>query len=173
MVRLWFQNPTLSWCTILMATTCMLTGCVNEPDSNETKDQLTLFENKGSVEQGRTEKMMRLFVNGEELSVVWEDNGSVDALRELTSKQGITIEMSGYGGFEQVGQIGHKLTRDDQHITTSAGDIVLYSGNQLVIFYGSNSWSYTRLGHIADKTEDELRGLLGEGNVSVTINSGE
>ena len=77
--------------------------------------------------------------------------------------------MSMYGGFEQVGPIGQSLPRDDSQTTTQAGDIVLYSGNQIVVFYGSNSWSYTRLGHISDKTAEEMTELLSNGDVTITI----
>ena len=79
--------------------------------------------------------------------------------------------MSMYGGFEQVGSLGTSLPRDDKQITTNAGDIVLYSGNQIVVFYGSNSWAYTRLGRITDKTASEMADLLGNGNVRITISS--
>ena len=74
-----------------------------------------------------------------------------------------------YGGFEQVGSIGSTLPTSDKQMTTKAGDIVLYSGNQIVIFYGSNSWSYTKLGCISNKTVDELTDLLGKGNITVTL----
>ena len=74
-----------------------------------------------------------------------------------------------YGGFEQVGPIGQSLPRDDSQTTTQTGDIVLYSGNQIVVFYGSNSWSYTRLGHISDKTAEEMTQLLSNGDVTITI----
>lgn len=74
-----------------------------------------------------------------------------------------------YGGFEQVGPIGTSLPRKDVQTTTQAGDIVLYSGNQIVVFYGSNSWAYTRLGHISDKTPSEMAELLGSGDVTITI----
>ena len=77
--------------------------------------------------------------------------------------------MSMYGGFEQVGSLGQALPRDDVQTTTAAGDIVLYSGSQIVVFYGSNSWAYTRLGHITDKTPEELTALLGSGDVTITI----
>ena len=77
--------------------------------------------------------------------------------------------MSMYGGFEQVGSLGQSLPRNDVQTTTSAGDIVLYSGNQIVVFYGSNSWAYTRLGRISDKTAEELTALLGNGDVTITI----
>ena len=106
------------------------------------------------------------------VQVVWEDNESVEALKELLSDSPLTIQMSMYGGFEQVGSIGQSLPRNDAQITTKAGDIVLYSGNQMVVFYGSNSWAYTRLGHISDKNEDELAELLGNGDVTITIEMG-
>ena len=80
-----------------------------------------------------------------------------------------SIEMSMYGGFEQVGSIGRSLPRDDAQTTTASGDIVLYSGDQLVVFYGSNSWAYTRLGHIADRTADQMKELLGDGDVTITL----
>ena len=73
------------------------------------------------------------------------------------------------GGFEQVGAIGTDLPHNDVQTTTSSGDIVLYSGNQLVVFYGSNSWAYTRLGHITDKTSQEITELLSGGNVTITL----
>ena len=85
------------------------------------------------------------------------------------SKASLTIRMSMYGGFEQVGSLGASLPRNDVQTTTSAGDIVLYSGNQMVIFYGSNSWAYTRLGRITDKSAREMAELLGNGDVTVTI----
>ena len=74
-----------------------------------------------------------------------------------------------YGGFEQVGPIGQSLPRNDSQTTTQAGDIVLYSGNQVVIFYGSNAWAYTRLGHISDKSGQEMAELLGNGDTTITI----
>ena len=74
-----------------------------------------------------------------------------------------------YGGFEQVGSIGTNLPRDDVQIVTGAGDIVLYAGNQIVIFYGANSWAYTRLGRVTDQSEAEMKDLLGGGDVTVTL----
>ena len=73
-----------------------------------------------------------------------------------------------YGGFEQVGPIGQNIVREDQQTVTDSGDIVLYSGNQIVIFYGSNSWAYTRLGHI-DLSEQEMLNLLSGGDVTITL----
>ena len=76
--------------------------------------------------------------------------------------------MSMYGGFEQVGSIGQSIARNDVQMTTQSGDIVLYSGNQLVVFYGSNSWSYTKLGKI-NLSQKELEELLGNGDVTITL----
>ena len=115
---------------------------------------------------------MRLSIGDTEVSVSWEDNESVDALKSLTKGKPLVINMSMYGGFEQVGPLGASLPRDDRQTTTEAGDIVLYSGNQIVVFYGSNSWAYTRLGRITDKTASEMADLLGNGNVTMTISCG-
>ena len=108
---------------------------------------------------------MILMIDGEEYPVEWEENESVEALKELCP---LTVKMSMYGGFEQVGSLGESLPRNDEQITTGYGDIVLYSGNQIVVFYGSNSWAYTRLGHI-DMTQEELTELLGNGDVEITL----
>lgn len=108
---------------------------------------------------------MHLLIGGTEVPVTWENNASVEALRELCP---VTIQMSMYGGFEQVGSIGQSIPRNDTQITTGYGDIVLYSGNQIVIFYGSNSWAYTRLGHV-DLSQQEMTSFLSTGDVSITL----
>ena len=114
------------------------------------------------------EPMMQMKINDTPVTVAWENNASVSALKELAA-DGLTIQMSMYGGFEQVGSIGQRLPSSDVQTSTSSGDIVLYSSNQLVVFYGSNSWAYTRLGHITDKTPEEMRTLLSNGDVTITL----
>ena len=111
---------------------------------------------------------MRLWIDDREVPVEWEENDSVEALRALLP---LTIQMSMYGGFEQVGPIGQNLVRRDRQITTAYGDIVLYAGDQIVVFYGANSWAYTRLGHMS-LSEAELRDLLSKGPVTLTIREG-
>ena len=115
------------------------------------------------------ETAMTMTIGDTKVNVAWEDNSSVDALKELVSSGPLSIKMSMYGGFEQVGSIGQSLPREDKQTTTSSGDIVLYSGNQMVVFYGSNSWSYTRLGHIIDKDDSETESLLSKGDVTITL----
>lgn len=112
-------------------------------------------------------KTIELKIGNTIVDVNWLDNDSVKALKEL-AKDGLTINMSMYGGFEQVGALGKTITSSDTNITTSPGDIVLYSSNQLVIFYGSNTWSYTKLGHIS-MTKSELTDLLGDEDVIITL----
>ena len=112
---------------------------------------------------------MKMMIGETEVKVEWEDNESARALLELAKDAPLTVQMSMYGGFEQVGSLGTSLPRNDTQTTTQAGDIVLYSGNQIVVFYGSNSWAYTRLGRITDQTADGMRALLANGDVTVTI----
>ena len=130
-------------------------------------------ENMKQEPEGETDMSAQTYLQmkiGETLAEVeWEDNGSVEALKELCRETPLTIQMSMYGGFEQVGSIGQSLPREDSQTTTQAGDIVLYSGNQIVVFYGSNAWAYTRLGHITDKSAADLEELLGNGDVTLTL----
>ena len=108
---------------------------------------------------------MRMTIADTEIKVAWENNPSVKALEEMCRDGELTIQMSRYGGFEQVGSIGNVQTK------TSPGDIVLYSGSQMVMFYGSNSWAYTRLGRITGCTKKEIRKLLGTKDVTVTLDA--
>lgn len=110
---------------------------------------------------------MTLKIGERKVPVTWEDNASVEELKKLAAN-GLTIKMSKYGGFEQVGSIGKNITSNDKQTKTAPGDIVLYTGNKLVVFYGSNSWAYTRLGKI-NMSKNELKDLLGKGDVTVTL----
>ena len=112
---------------------------------------------------------MILAINETEVPVTWEDNPSVQELEGLLP---LTVSMSMYGGFEQVGPLGQRIASSDVQTDTNPGDIVLYASSQIVIFYGSNSWAYTRLGHI-DMQREELEELLGKGNVSITLSAAE
>ena len=129
----------------------------------------SIEETASSDETEIGETTMTMTIGDTKVNVDWEANSSVDALKELVSSGPLSIDMSMYGGFEQVGSIGQSLPREDKQTTTASGDIVLYSGNQLVVFYGSNSWSYTRLGHISDKTDAEIEALLSKGDVTITL----
>jgi hypothetical protein len=133
---------------------------------DETDDQKQTIVMNDSNDFEKDANMI-MTIGNTKVDVSWEDNDSVRELRELAAKN-LSIQMSMYGGFEQVGSIGQNLTRNDKQTTTEPGDIVLYSGNQLVVFYGSNSWSYTRLGKI-NLSDEELENLLGNGDVTITL----
>ena len=119
------------------------------------------------------DRKMTVEVGGSQFTATLEDNEAVDALVQMMEENPVTIQMSDYAGFEKVGSLGASLPlgtslpTSNQQTTTQAGDIVLYQGNQIVIFYGSNSWSYTRLGRIDDLTGWES--ALGNGDVTVTF----
>ena len=115
------------------------------------------------------EQPLRLWIDSTEVHVAWENNKSVQALRDLAAKSPLRIKTSIYGGFEQVGSLGAALAHEDRRITTKPGDIMLYSGDQIVLFFGKNTWSYTPLGRITDKSEKALAALLGNGQTTLTI----
>ena len=152
---------------------CMSACSGNTMNSGENQNAVTEISTSEKDESADDEAIgdstMIMMIDGTKVNVEWEDNQAVERLRDMAKDGDITIQMSMYGGFEQVGSIGQSLPRDDKQTTTSSGDIVLYSGNQMVVFYGSNSWSYTRLGHISDKDEAEMADLLSQGDVTITI----
>ena len=110
-----------------------------------------------------------LKVGGNTMTATLTDNEATRELTKLLEQGDITIRMSDYGGFEKVGALPQSLPTSNTHITTVPGDIMLYQGNQMVIFYGSNSWSYTRLGKIDGATASNLRQFLGNGDITLTL----
>lgn len=142
---------------ILSVCLCLFTACADGETPWEGDDPMI--------------EKFYLTVNQNKIAVTPEKNSAVAALAELLKGGDIAYTADDYGGFEKVGGLGHTLPHNDVQITTAPGDVILYSGNQIVLFYGSNSWSYTRLGKIEGYTTDELKTLLaaGAGSVTVTI----
>ena len=123
------------------------------------------------TEEQTTMDEMYMTIDGVTRTVALEDNVATRELVAALKQAPITYEADDYGGFEKVGALGRSFTRSDQQMTTQAGDVILYNGNNMVLFYGSNSWSYTRLGRIQYETLDELKSFLkaGKGHISVTL----
>lgn len=151
----------------------LLTGCSDRqrPSQEHSGGRITsgqMLETKETTEkEENTEMNMTVQIGSRSFTASLEDNAAVAALLERMEEGPITLQMSDYAGFEKVGALGTSLPSSDRPTTTQAGDIVLYQGDQIVLFYGSNSWSYTRLGQI-----EELNGwqeALGKGDVSVTF----
>ncbi len=107
------------------------------------------------------------------LTAMLENNSSAVAFYELLKKGSVTISMRDYGSFEKVGSLGKTLPRNDTQITTSAGDIILYQGNQITIYYDTNSWNFTRLGKVDGVTQAELKKILGKGDVTAVFEIAE
>ena len=142
---------------------------LSSEEQKTESEEITGSDSEVQTAEEEAVKTLQMKIADTVVEVAWEDNESVEALRKLCEEEQLTIEMSMYGGFEQVGSIGSNLPRNDVETTTSAGDIVLYSGNKMVVFYGSNSWAYTRLGHITDQDEAGMTQLLSNGDVTITV----
>lgn len=144
---------------------------VNAAEGEGADASAAAGENSDASATETEDETMRMSIAGTDVTVAWEDNQAVSDLRTLVADAPLTVDLSMYGGFEQVGSLGTTLTADDVQTTTDAGDIVLYAGDQIVVFYGSNTWAYTRLGHITSQSADGMADLLGNGDVSITISS--
>ena len=128
----------------------------SETKNNEETESEEVSEKNTESQEG-TDEMGKLIieVNGHRLVATLADNSSVDALRDLLADGPVTIDMN------------------DEQISTDYGDLILYLGKRFVIYYDKNSWDFTRLGHIDDITQDELKSILGEGDVTATLSLGE
>lgn len=158
----------------LIAMFFTVSACSEEVDGTNTNekaenDTIVANDTTGTTEGENKLNRMNITIGNTKLTATWVDNSSVDALKAALSKAPITIEMRDYGNMEKVGPLGQNFPRNDESITTEAGDIILYQGNALVIYYESNSWSFTRLGKIDNLTPKELKDILGDGNVTVTL----
>lgn len=112
---------------------------------------------------------MNLEVNNSTMKVKLSDNAATKALVERLKEGTITYNAYDYGGFEKVGALGFSLPSNDTYITTEPGDIMLYTSNQLCIFFDSNSWEYTPIGKIEGMTKQQLKDAFGTGEVSITL----
>ena len=171
---------------LLLAVVLCLSGCVGRPDlpteqtsaiedtpqatESEKSTKMTIVETT-MPEIDTTEPMLFLTIDGTAVDIQWENNAAVAELYAIAQNV-ITVNTTAYGGFEQVGSLPQSFSRSDAQMTTQPGDIVLYSGNQLVVFFGSNSWSYTRLGHIEGLSTDELTALLDKDIAVIEIKNG-
>lgn len=144
---------------LCLAFVCCAGGC--EKETAQSTEPST--ETEGQEEEAVT---MKLYINDTEVPVVWENNAAVEALAAEAETGDIVVKMSMYGGNEQFGPLGKSYPASNRQVTTSNGDIVLFNNDQIVVFYGSNTWSYTRLGKMA-LPEDEVTELLS--NVDITL----
>ncbi len=154
---------------LLLLSSLLFTGCLSAGQERESSLPAPSPAESAPSPESAADGVLQLKIGETPVTVSWEENEAVEALRALAADGPLVIPLSGYGGFEQVGPIGQTLPRSDVPTTTQPGDIVLYSGNQVVVFYGSNSWSYTRLGHITDPDETGMTALLAGEDTSITL----
>ena len=152
-----------------------MVGCTSEPDMTESQEPQSQYnilsdeETSNYMNEKNENTNLTLSVDGTQLSVKWENNASVLALKELAADGNLTIKAHQYGGFEQVGSLPQRIESNDVHMTAEPGDIMLYSSNSVVVYYGTNTWSYTKLGHIENLSEAELQELLSGETVTLTF----
>lgn len=142
-----------------------VTACGNdspEPENTDTEQNENQGNNMGSDK-------IKLTAGNTTFTATLVDNSSTKALKELLAKGDISINMRDYANMEKVGSLGTSLPRNDEQITTSAGDLILYQGNQFVIYYAPNTYSLTRLGKIDNTSREELLSVLGSGDVTITL----
>lgn len=158
------QKIFISFMTLMLIMGFTACGNTDQPSESES---VSIDSNQTVGMEEITAMKINVTIGDNSFTATLEDNTATHELIEMMEEAPISINMDDYSGFEKVGSLGRSLTTDNRQITTQPGDIVLYSGNQIVMFYGSNSWSYTRIGKI-----DDLSGwedALGNGNVTAVF----
>ena len=146
---------------LCLAFVCCAGGCEKETVQSTVPSTETEVQEEEAV-------TMKLYINDTEVPVVWENNAAVEALAAEAETGDIVVKMSMYGGNEQFGPLGKSYPASNRQVTTSNGDIVLFNNDQIVVFYGSNTWSYTKLGRMA-LPEDEVTELLSNGDITLRL----
>lgn len=113
--------------------------------------------------------VIKLKVNDAVFDVELENNSATQELMKTLKNGNVTINASDYGNFEKVGELGFSLPTNDENVNTAPGDIVLYQGNHISLFYDSHSWSYTKIGKIQNVDSNQLKNVLGSGDVKLTL----
>ena len=148
-------------------------GGASRGEVEEWVNGLGLTVRKESAAMEGDADVLHITIDDTALTASLEDNSSAAALRELLAEGPVTIDMQDYAGMEKVGALGAELPENNEDVTTRAGDLILYQGDRFVIYYAPNTWSLTRLGRIEGVSAEELRELLGGGDVRVTLSLGQ
>ena len=136
--------------------------------SSEASTEPTTEATSPDTDKEETQ-MLHIQAGESEFTATWADNSSVDALKELLAEGPLTLTMSDYAQMEKGADLGVRLPQNNQQMNTTAGDIILYQGRTLVIYYDQNSWSLTPIAKIEGVDAEKLRAALGDGDVTVTF----
>lgn len=145
------------------------TGSEEHEDTDSEVSSETDPATQPETEQEETDFMMNIQIGEHLLTATLVQNSSTEALLEMLSEGPVTINMNDYASMEKVGPFPKSLPRNDELISTEAGDLILYQGNSFVIYYDTNSWNFTRLGKIDNVTQQELKEILGSGSVTAVL----
>lgn len=165
--------------SLLLVIFISLSGC----SSNAPTEDKIQAENSSSAQQAEekeyaessmendmyAKQILYIKIGNSVLEAELAENSSAETLLEKLKENDITIQMSDYGNFEKVGELGFSLATNDEQITTESGDLILYQGNKFVIYYDTNSWNFTRLGKIKNISQDEFKSILGNGDVTAVL----
>ncbi len=137
--------------------------------ANASEEDVSAWLDTLELSQKTESTIINIEVNGKILTSTLENNSSAKAFADLLKDKSLTLELDDYGNFEKVGALPKSLPANDKQITTEPGDIILYQGDKITIYYDKNTWSFTKLGHIENATQNELKSILGDGSVTVTF----
>ena len=138
------------------------------------KSEKNNINNVISNEEMVAMNIVKVNINNHTLDIKLEDNSSANAFLKRLKENDVTVYTHDYGNFEKVGDLGFELPTNDENITTEAGDLILYQGNQITLYYDTNTWNFTKLGKVQNVSQDELKQILGKGDVTMTFSlSGE
>lgn len=162
-------------CTIFFL---LLSSCASEEvasslvvesgmQTENTKSQLSNMQ----ISERPDAKYVYAYIGTERLEILLDENSSAQAFLQMVENQNITIKMDDYGGFEKVGELPQSLPTNDQPITTEFGDVILYQGSSITIYYDTNSWDFTRIGTIQNIKQERLKQILGTGNITVVFSA--
>lgn len=143
-----------------------------EQETVETTNEVSTTQENNIEENSDkeiNEMTLKLTIGDTELNATMVENSTTKALKEKLKNGAVTIDMRDYASMEKVGSFPWSLPKNDEQITTEAGDLILYQGNAFVIYYEPNAWNFTRIGKIDNMSGKQLKELLGKGNVSVTL----
>lgn len=163
---------------IVMAFTVLLalSVCAGDKEQRQSSEQQEDIKTEDSsdpetdsIRQEEVKQMICADTGKLVLEIEPADNTSAKAFISLLEKGDITVDMHDYGNFEKIGPLGSSLPTNDEKITTEPGDVILYQGDQITIYYDTNTWNFTRLGKVLNLSQDILKEALGEGDVRIVF----
>ena len=141
---------------------------IETPESQKEEEKQPEDNNNNSNNNDQTTTMvMNITAGGKTITATLADNDTARELADKLKTGSVAVRMKA-NGFEHYGPLGFSLTSHNQQITAVSGDIMLYNSNNICVFYGNNSWSYTPLGKVDSLSAEELKAFFGTGDISVT-----